>query len=246
MSFARSAVASTSRATAAPAWSLRALAAALPAAAPFSTSAPAGEKRHRRTARLRKRRNEDAQELKARLLEATRPDPVRGHQMNDGGRAAWQRCELAQVVLQKDAVWGVKEDRRGNLVAVPSTHADDAAAAEVAQRLGGPLRLNFGLGAKDRELLFRDLPAVQVEDSIFHDYFRSAAPDMAAAAAQVPALEAREEASAETLKRILDLRNASGRGIQAENIRRIVGHFGKRVGAPPDTGSPEVQGECGR
>lgn len=243
MSFAlsaRSAVASTSRSSGT--WSLRALGSSLPTlSAAFSTSPATLEKRHRRAARMRKRRNEDAQELKSRLLEATRPDPVRGHQLNEAGLAAWAKCELAQVVLQKDAVWGVKEDRRGNLIPVESTHADEAERIAEAREFGGPTRLNFGLGVQDRKLLFRDLPAVQLADTVMHDYLRR--PDLDAAAADASAIEAREAASAETLKRILDLRNASGRGIQAENIRRIIGHFGKRVGAPPDTGSPEVQGE---
>ena len=55
-------------------------------------------------------------------------------------------------------------------------------------------------------------------------------------------LEQEQQQSAATLARILDLRNASGKGIQVENTRRIIEHFGHRSdGRGPDTGSPEVQ-----
>lgn len=189
-----------------------------------------------------------------RLLESSRPDPVLGYQRTPEGEARWEQSELAQLILEKEEVWGVKEDRRGNLVPVErkprTTILEDADSAEDAARLGGPEHLNFGLTREDRELLFSHLPTVNAEDRILDSPHTSSihAPQLSAMDEEFRELEHEEKQSAEMLSRILDLRNASGKGIQVENIRRIIQHFGKREGADAakgvDTGSPEVQGEC--
>ena len=227
---------------------LRALCArpAVPALrAPLHTSAPAAESKRRRAARLRRNANLAQRDVKHRLFEMSRPDPVLGHQLTPQGEALWQNSELAQLLLSKSEVWGVQEDRRGRLVPVDAqAHPDDTAVdAEVAAH-GGPRRLNFGLDADARRTLFQSLPRVMVEDRILDspNIHSLHSEGIEAVAAEQSELEAEQARSVETLSRILDLRNASGKGIQVENTRRIISHFGARDDDRGiDTGSPEVQ-----
>ncbi len=84
----------------------------------FSTTSILSESRKKRTARLKRKSNLDQRFLKVRMLESSKPDAVLGHQANATGSKVWEDSELAKIVLNKETVWGVKEDRRGNLVSV--------------------------------------------------------------------------------------------------------------------------------
>lgn len=217
----------------------------------FSTSSILSESRKKRTARLKRKSNLDQRILKVRMLESSKPDVVLGHQPTPDGQKVWTDSELAQIILDKQTVWVVHEDRRGNLVpisadqqAASAKNTFDAVAAKQAASMGGPLRLNFGLDGSDRQLLFQDLPQVMVKDRILDSWnlgtlIRGTAnqADVAAFESEYAKVQSEECASKESLARILDLRNASGKGIQVENIRRILAHFG----GENDTGSPEVQ-----
>lgn len=167
--------------------------------------------------------------------------------------------DLHKLILTKEQVWGLKLDRRGSLISVPTIsncpEGEDAKLEALSQEFGGPLRLNFGLDSSpsNRELLFKDLGETMTEDSILDSqYLDPNTPEgndvnrNEVLNGEIEALEAREEKKKEVLKRILDLRNASGRGIQRENVRRIVEFFSRNKGEDgkgADTGSPEVQGE---
>ncbi len=162
--------------------------------------------------------------MKEVLLQRSKPDPVLGHQNNADGRGLWQSSKLKGVVLAKDDVWAGK---------VPS---EQAAGAAEQSKAAGPALLNFGLGNGDRKLLFQDLPEVIVEDRLL-----DSSPDVVdirGLEEDKDAFVQEEQNSSETLARILDLRNASGKGIQVENIRRIVLAFGSEKGP----GSSEAQG----
>lgn len=210
--------------------------------------------RHRKLARQKRQHNLDKQELKRRLAELSKPDPVLGHQTNEKGEERWKSCELAGLLLDKDVVWGVKEDRRGNLVPIledPNVpEAVEAARKEErsqAEKEGGPLRLNFGLTLTDRKTLFGHLPTIVAEDNVLNAHAvqlaRGDAGALRAAEEDLEKMEQAEKLKTDTLSRILDLRNASARGIQVENVRRIINHFGNRgPRLPRDTGSVEVQG----
>ncbi|SAM83905.1 related to MRPS28-mitochondrial ribosomal protein, small subunit [Ustilago bromivora] len=235
---------------------LTSLASALPStsyslapSASFSTTPFLSESRKKRTARLKRKANLEQRFLKVRMLESSKPDVVLGHQATNP--KTWEESELASIILNKETIWGVKEDRRGNLVSLsppnaasPSKNAFDSASAKDAATLGGPGRLNFGLDRQDRQLLFQDLPQVMVKDRILDSWnlgalIRGTAnqADLEAFQSEYSRVQSEEKANKENLARILDLRNASGKGIQVENIRRIISHFGKGS----DTGSPEVQ-----
>lgn len=210
-------------------------------------------KEQRRKGQLQKQANLEKKSLKAELLALTKPNPVLGYcpgntrEAGVNDEALWEACELRQVILSKDEVWGVKVDRRGNLLPVDTPRAQGTQAElEVAEKLGGPTRLNFGLTTEDRTLLFKDLPEVTAEDRIVHSSMvfnqggglnqsmgvsQSSADEMAM-------IERQEGVSSDRLARILDLRNASGKGIDVENKKRILQHFGTHE---RDVGSVEAQ-----
>lgn len=163
------------------------------------------------------------------------------------------------ILLSKSDAWGLTEDRRGNLT--PSTTAGALGTPEEQQRqlsLGGPLRLNFGMGDDEREVLFKDLPDVVAKDRVLDTLadaeagsgprsgsakYRAGEEEMDSLplAEQVQrefeALQQQEAQSASVLSRVLDLRNASAKGIDLENKRRIISHFGGGT----NTGSVETQ-----
>ncbi|MCO5555696.1 hypothetical protein L7F22_009241 [Adiantum nelumboides] len=171
-------------------------------------------------------------------------EKILGHQKNEKGEAIWQNSELRKIILSKDAVWGVREDRRGNLVKVEEEVAQERnvdALSEEENQIG-PKRLNF--------LLFGNLPAVIIEDQqrrIEGELPGANQEKLLIFSQNMQDNEEIEQGHTELLGRLLDLRNANGKGIQVENIRRITNHFGKRSALKDgkeqglDTGSPEVQ-----
>lgn len=190
--------------------------------------------------------------LRAELQRVTQPDPVLGYcpgntrEPGTNDEALWNNCELRQVILSKEEVWGLKTDHRGNLLKVDSPGAQGT-KAEVAdaKEFGGPTRLNYGLTREDRALLFKDLREVTVEDRIIHTTLPKGGMDQMSGMSNESAkegsmIEEQEQTSSERLGRILDLRNASGKGIDVENKRRIIAHFGAHEN---DVGSVEAQGE---
>lgn len=213
--------------------------------ASLHTTAPVEESKRRRASRLRRTANLERRDIKERLFALSRPDPVLAHQLNDEGYTYWKNSELAQLILSKEEVWGLAEDRRGQLVPVePLPRPDDAQVDAQAAEFGGPRRLNFGLGEEERRTLFQSLPRVMTEDRVLDAASVHAGRDQGAdiLVAEHAQSEEEQQQSAAALARILDLRNASGKGIQVENTRRIVQHFGARENDQgPDTGSPEVQ-----
>jgi small subunit ribosomal protein S15 len=90
-----------------------------------------------------------------------------------------------------------------------------------------PTHYLHGLSAADREMLFGALPATTAE--LAFD------PERPGASAAAVTDQARQT---ETMKRILDLRNASKKGIEAVNRQRIIDEFGANS---QDTGNQAVQ-----
>ncbi|UZJ51142.1 hypothetical protein CBS101457_000462 [Exobasidium rhododendri] len=191
---------------------------------------------------LRKER-EQKREITRRLYELSKPDPVLGHQMNEIGEKLWKSSELCSIILTKDEVWGVREDRRGNLLNVEEKEEKSLGDASFP----GPKRVNFGLDTEeDRRLLFSDLPSVKLEDRLRNamDPTMASEEELASLSDDMQHVVDQESLHADILSRVLDLKNASGKGIQVENTRRIVDRFGARLEGDergPDTGSVECQ-----
>jgi small subunit ribosomal protein S15 len=208
------------------------------------TSAAAPPSRQKRQQQLKKVK--EKHEFSLRIQELTKPDPYLGHQDNEEGHKYWQSSELYKVILTKDAIWGVREDRRGNLVKIENDTSSAASETEdnVESRLG-PERMNFGLDSPEiRQMLFQDLPSISQEDVMKYQQDPSMADQNLID--KIEESQWKGEKGVDVLSRVLDLKNASGKGIQVENTRRIINHFGGREPGDergPDTGSVEVQGE---
>jgi small subunit ribosomal protein S15 len=194
---------------------------------------------------LRKEKDEK-REIDRRLYERSEPDPVLGHQVNEVGEKLWKTSELYQLILTKDEVWGVREDRRGNLLNVEK---EDTKDTRDGAPLPGPKRVNFGLDTQeDRQLLFADLPSIKLDDRLRNamDPTMASEEELANLSEDMQQVEELELSHVDILSRVLDLKNASGKGIQVENTRRIIAKFGARAEGDergPDTGSVECQGE---
>lgn len=176
----------------------------------------------------------EKKETLARTHALTSPDPVRGYAR--GKEAVWEGSLLKSVLLDRAQVWGETvrvvpgETKRGNGgAAVETTH-------EVDEGKFVPELFNFGLAKEDAIELIGRLPYVSVQratqgtEALLNDDIHSAHAEKAMKA---------EKDKMVRLVRIVDLRNASSKGIEVENTKRIVAAFGKAEG---DTGSPEVQG----
>ena len=101
--------------------------------------------------------------------------------------------------------------------------------------------MNYGVGEKEKELLFETLPALTVEAT----HLRAAGSGQLLPSymneLSVKA-DAKESHKARQLATLVDLRNANAGGISYENRKRIVVAFSP-PGKDGDTGRPEVQGE---
>lgn len=208
----------------------------------FSTSSSASESRTRRRSRLVRKTNLEKKSSLAKAHQESQPDPVLGYAK--GRESIWENSLLKSVLLRREDVWGetvkvlpdetASTSRRGQ---APETIGGDKSSAQIAERTYFPKHFNFGLGEEEVKLLAEDLPIVAShrmfvgkEVSLFEqmtdeDYEK--------------AVKAEEEKK-DKLLRIVDLRNAGSKGIEFENMRRIVKAFGA---SETDTGSPEVQGK---
>ena len=217
-------------------------------------------------ARLRKKNNLARRTTARQRLEETAPNPIRGY--GPGNEKVWLGSELRKILLQKDEVWAgptpeTQDGAVGDLAMLPplsSSSAELLGPTGTQALLAGPSDsqkqsqstalvstdpssqavnapaplpyLNFGLSAEDAKLLFEQLPQASAELSVDPQY-ASSRP------AKVQKALVDEEQKADSLKRILDMRNANSRGIRFENTRRIIRRFGQGEG----TGRCEVQGE---
>lgn len=209
-------------------------------------SPPSGQKRQQY---LKKVKEKHA--LSLQIQELTKPDPYLGHQDNKEGHKYWQSSELCKIILSKDAVWGVREDRRGNLIKIDASTAVNVDGAgedsdgENDEFSNGPERMNFGLDTvEDRRMLFSDLPLISQQDLMRHRQDPSMTDEKLIL--EIEDKQWKGQNGVNILSRVLDLKNASGKGIQVENTRRIIDYFGRREKGDlrgPDTGSVEVQSE---
>lgn len=195
----------------------------------FSTSsAVCAESKRKRLARLRKAANVSRRASMAQQEAATAPDLILGYNPSlEQGRRMWEESKLAQILLKPEQVWGISvAEARKSSGSMPSL--DEGLEPEHAARVKEPTSWNFGLQADEAKLLFEALPEANTR--------RTTSTDMSV----IESLAETEQDKSDQLKRILDLKNASAKGVAVENTRRIVEAFGRSAG---DTGTPEVQGQ---
>jgi len=166
-------------------------------------------------------------------LELTRPDPILGYNPKLHSDL-WLNCKLKNLLLEKSSVWKVDTSTSSsNVIGAPVL--DEGLETLAEDNAVEPEYLNFGLTKEDATLLFEELPRVAAKRA---ELAESAPSQDKLLKASTEAAEKRDQ-----LMRILDLRNASARGIQAENTRRVIEAFGrKKPDGGVDTGSTEVQG----
>lgn len=139
-----------------------------------------------------------------------------------GNEAKWENCDLAKVLLTEESVQAAP---------VP-TPPSSSTPLEL------PQTMNFGIDKSTQQLLFHSLPAVSAQkDFIGKDMSINPQRWME----QINEAEAKEVVKSNILARVVDMRNASAKGIAFENRRRCVEEFSE-PGKSGDTGRPEVQG----
>jgi small subunit ribosomal protein S15 len=121
------------------------------------------------------------------------------------------------------------------------TSCDLARTLVQPDELAAPLASSFGIRAREQRMLFAHLPLLAADMHTRREMRMSGTPKAAEMAAQHErALEAGTR-QAESLAKLVDLRNANAAGVAFENRRRVVEAFSE-PGKPGDTGRTEVQG----
>lgn len=190
----------------------------------FSVSAPALLLPRAVKGRNIKRANLERRKATEQLLKQTaQRDPARGHTLTPEGYALWENSDLKSLMLIPEEIW------EGKIPPLPKLLEGDAESETMTEVMGKRQMLNYGLTKGDSEFLFQQVPQLMAEDRM-HDFPETvgdlADPESADKSQMLSELLQTEQAGAESLSRILDLRNASGKQIERENLRRIVKVFG--------------------
>lgn len=205
----------------------------------FSTTSSQSESKSKRKSRLTKKSHLERKASLTRSEFLTKPDPILGYAK--GKESLWELSELKKVLLNKKEVWGevVKvvpgETIGGSNTPGSNNSSNDIVSGGVGSADYVPKYYNFGLDSESIQLLSEVLPQVSAQRSFHLDKVLSQQTQKERSDKALLI----EEEKRDKLIRIVDLRNASSKGIQVENVRRIVETFGRKEG---DTGSPEVQG----
>ncbi|EJF67376.1 S15/NS1 RNA-binding domain-containing protein [Dichomitus squalens LYAD-421 SS1] len=174
--------------------------------------------RTRRSQRTLKANVQRREELE-RQAQQNRPHVVLGHKA--GHEAKWQNSDLAQVLI-------TEEDIRN----VPKASVDPKSHAFHQTTF-----FNYGIGEKEKELLFDALPKMTVQGLVEVKGPNASGQSLSS---DYQIAETIELGKSVWFARLVDLRNANARGIAYENRRRIVAAFSEPEN-PTDTGRPEVQ-----
>lgn len=160
-----------------------------------------------------------------RQFQRDQPDPVLGYPLNSEGDNLWDKSLLKLILLTREQVWG-------ETVKVPTAAAESSSSAEAAYT---PTHYNFSLSPSHISTLTTTLPSV----SALLPTLGFSPSSSSITTHRLSQSSLQELSKREKLLRIIDLKNASSKGIEVENTRRVVAEFGR---FPGDTGSPEVQG----
>lgn len=180
----------------------------------------------KRKSRVAEKANIEKRAERYRLAALNRPHVILGNRPGDD--AKWLNCDLAKVVITEEQILAAP-------ILKPSSQAPQG-------QPDLPKFMNYGVGEKEKQMLFETLPALAVEalhlrvaeisGNILPSYMQE----------QGAIAEAKELKKTSQLAALVDLRNANAGGIAYENRKRIVDAFSD-PGKPGDTGRPEVQGE---
>lgn len=180
----------------------------------------------RRKARAVQKENLAKRAEREKLAEAQRPHVVIGHRPRD--EAKWTNCDLAKILITEN-------DLEANEVV-------DYPLASVAVSK----HLNYGVGEREKELLFDILPQLSALHSVASASSLVDQENQGNVSAYKLQQQHDEAIPIERFKtrmlaRLISLKNANAKGIAFENRRRIVATF-SNPSNPHDPGRPEVQG----
>jgi hypothetical protein len=199
----------------------------------FSTTSPASASKTRILAKRKKAAHLAKRAALSAEVNAGRPDPVLGYVVSTAGpsrssastsaapsSSPWDGCRLQRILLRPEAIYAIP----------PPDYSVDQS----------PLHHLPGLSQTDKDILFGAVPHASTELA-----FAGAADESNPQQLALGEQAAQEQKKrSEMMHRILDLRNASKRGIEVTNRQRVIDEFGrKEPGKGTDTGSSEVQGE---
>jgi small subunit ribosomal protein S15 len=151
-----------------------------------------------------------------------------------GEERKWRECDLYRTLIHL-------EDLAPE--SAPSEPDPESVIAHTYGTLTLPKHLGFGIGERERRMLFEDLPVLSAQVRESADLFRFGrrALYMDKLASRYEEREKFERHKAGMLATLMDLRNANAGGINFANRKRIVLAFSGTENAF-DTGRPEVQG----
>ncbi len=181
-----------------------------------------------RKSRVAEKANVEKRAERGRLAALNRPHIILGNRPGDESK--WLNSDLAKTLLTEEQILAAPIPKPG-----PNPSFD-----QLQEQI--PKYMNYGVGEKEKEMLFGTLPVLTVEAT----HLRTAAGGQLIPSymeVQGAAAEATELKKASHLAALVDLRNANAGGIAYENRKRIVAAF-SAPGKDGDTGRPEVQGKC--
>lgn len=206
--------------------------------ASFSSTSAAQESKAKRKSRLTKKAHMDRKATLVRQHALSQPDPVLGYPRPSAQeQSIWDTSLLKSVLLDRSEVWGETVKVVAGETSARTTGGGDSAEEALQASSGAytPTHYNFRLSPSEAQQLSSTLPAVSSLLPLLGSDI-SSAPVIGR---RVQQAQEEEKEKRDKLMRVVDLRNASSKGIEVENKRRIVEAFGR---VPGDTGSPEVQG----
>ncbi|KAG9046018.1 hypothetical protein FS837_005205 [Tulasnella sp. UAMH 9824] len=229
----------------------------------FHATAPSLESTKQRRARIKRQKNLAKRAENASAVDANRPHPVLGHAggiPDEAAREKWESTKLYKAMVDPNYT-GLNKPFTPKSASEAKYIPSQGVPKDIESK-EPPEYLNFGLSEKTASALLNDLPkqTVDLEDAskpmstslLFPEIFQSKTPfdpyDLSQPLSSKDAALKSSVAQREAMERIIDLRNASARGIAYANRQRIIQAFSRaatgtdQASERPDTGSPEVQG----
>ncbi|KIO31747.1 hypothetical protein M407DRAFT_19257 [Tulasnella calospora MUT 4182] len=232
----------------------------------FHATAPSLESTKQRRARIKRQKNLAKRAENISAEDANRPHPVLGQAggvSDEVARQKWESTKLYKTMVDPNYV-GLNKPFTPK-AASEAKYVPSQGVPKDIETKEPPEYLNFGLSKKTASALLNDLPkqTVGLEDAskpisastLFPEIFPTKTQydpyDLSQPLSNKDAALKSSVAQREAMERIIDLRNASAKGLAYANRQRIIQAFSRASTGTdqeqqaalerPDTGSPEVQ-----
>lgn len=205
-----------------------------PPARSFSTSAVNFVSKRKQTSRLKKKQNIARKQSFVDAESSNLPSPALGYAA--GEEDIWTKSELARITLTAQQVYNNEGGVSGRaslseITGVPDDPTDAFPGIEI------PKLLNTPMSNEDLMTMFKTLPSLSAQRKANFSTLQS---DV-----DIETIVENERQKLETFSRLIDLRNASAKGIMLENIRRCISAFGDGY-VNSNTSQPSHQGDSGK